>query len=211
MADFKLSDKGLQLILNGEVGGGRKYYDKYCRFPVVPDPHNTMSGITIGIGWDCGQNSPDAFEMEWTAYLKEENSRALKATCGLKRFAAAKALESVKHIEIPFDTAVVQFQVHTVQRYWRLTQSAFPGIEIAPQCVKEALLSLVFNRGTSMSGDRRREMREIQEFVSCGSWNEIPDRIRSMKRLWPSVKGLLRRREEEAAHIELGLQEEKME
>jgi hypothetical protein len=61
---------------------------------------------------------------------------------------------------------------------------AFPGInELSPDA-QGALVSLVFNRGTSMEGDRRREMRAIQAAVANGDLQEIADQLRSMKRLW---------------------------
>ena len=73
-----------------------------------------------------------------------------------------------------------------------------------------ALVSLTFNRGASYakSGPRYREMREIRGDLNTGSFNRVPGRIRSMKRLWvgmPDVRGLLRRRDEEAELFEKGL------
>jgi len=46
-----------------------------------------------------------------------------------------------------------------------MTCSVFEGVEdVHPNC-QGALLSLVFNRGTSLRGDKRREMREICQLV----------------------------------------------
>jgi hypothetical protein len=45
------------------------------------------------------------------------------------------------------------------------------------------LVSLVFNRGTSMEGHRRREMRAIRDLVPKKDVKEIADQIRQMKRI----------------------------
>ncbi len=80
----------------------------------------------------------------------------------------------------------------------------FPGIAELPPDAQGALVSLVFNRGTSMEGDRRAEMRAIRDAVPSSDLQEIADQLRSMKRLWinKGLDGLLRRREEEAKLIE---------
>ena len=191
---MKLSEAGLQLILDGEVGGGKAYYDKFCRRPVLPDPEHTQSGITIGIGYDLGQHTAPTFQDEWSDYLGWEPISVLTGVCGLKGMHAKPHLARLR-----------QFLAHTLPRYWNLTRDAFPGIEMSPPCVQEALLSVVFNRGASIQGERRREMCEIRYFVPAGRYGEIPPQIRSMKRLWPNTPGLLSRREAEAKHIETGL------
>jgi GH24 family phage-related lysozyme (muramidase) len=68
-----------------------------------------------------------------------------------------------------------------------------------------ALVSLVFNRGSSLSGERRKEMAEIQLLLGGKKYSEIPKQLRAMTRLWPNSKGLRRRREEEAELFEGGL------
>jgi GH24 family phage-related lysozyme (muramidase) len=68
-----------------------------------------------------------------------------------------------------------------------------------------ALVSLVFNRGASLTGDRRREMANIQALLKTGNFKEIPSQFREMTRLWPNSKGLRRRREEEADLFQSGL------
>lgn len=205
----QLSDKGLQLILDGEVGGGKPYYDKFCRKPVLPDPEHTQSGITIGIGYDLGQHTSPVFQREWSDYIGWEPISLLSGVCGLKGMQAKPHLARLRQlIDIPWEVALDQFLTHTMPRYWASTCRAFESIEHAPSCVQEAILSLVFNRGAFMGGDRRREMREIRNLISLHRWELIPEQIRSMKRLWPNTKGLLVRREAEAKHIETGLAKE---
>lgn len=203
---MNLSDEGLQLILDGEVGGGQAYYDEHCRQPIVPDPAHTQSGVTIGIGWDCGQNTSDDLEREWSEYLDRPSIASLSRVCGLKGMTAYHALRSLGNLGIEWDTALAQFLAYTVPRYWQSTCAAFPGVEDAPRPVQEALLSLVFNRGPEMEGDRRLEMREIRSMVAETNWEGIPGKIRDMKRLWPDTRGLQIRREAEAKFIETGLE-----
>ncbi|MDH2435826.1 hypothetical protein QCD60_25175 [Pokkaliibacter sp. MBI-7] len=50
----------------------------------------------------------------------------------------------------------------------------------------------------------KRETREIKELIESGPEIDIPDKIRSMKRIWigdDSVKGLLMRREKGAVFL----------
>jgi GH24 family phage-related lysozyme (muramidase) len=63
-----------------------------------------------------------------------------------------------------------------------------------------ALLSLVYNRGTSLSGARKREMAAIKDPVAQKKYAGITEQIRSMKRLWKDkgLDGLLTRRDDEA-------------
>jgi GH24 family phage-related lysozyme (muramidase) len=71
-----------------------------------------------------------------------------------------------------------------------------------------ALVSLVFNRGAAMQGDRRREMREVRDAVASTTLpteeklRSIAASILSMKRLWPDTLGLRRRRDAEAKLVE---------
>jgi hypothetical protein len=61
------------------------------------------------------------------------------------------------------------------------------------------LVSLVFNRGSGLDGDRRREMKNIQNELAVGNLDEVPTEFESMTRLWsPTEQGLIDRRRREA-------------
>ena len=62
------------------------------------------------------------------------------------------------------------------------------------------MLSLVYNRGTDLTGDRRKEMKAIQPLVIAKDYNGIAAQFRFMKRLWNN--GLVGRREREAVLVE---------
>ena len=70
-----------------------------------------------------------------------------------------------------------------------------------------ALLSLVFNRGTSMKGERREEMREIKDILAGEppyDLHRVARALRDMKKLSirKGVDGLIVRREREARFVE---------
>jgi GH24 family phage-related lysozyme (muramidase) len=48
-------------------------------------------------------------------------------------------------------------------------------------------------------------MSNIQALLRTGNLKEIPKQIREMKRLWPDLEGLRKRREKEADLFESGL------
>ena len=86
----------------------------------------------------------------------------------------------------------------------RETEAAFPGVDKLPADAQGALVSLIYNRGSKMEGDSRREMRAIRDAVPKGDLKEIANQIRSMKRLWEGkgMGGLLKRRDAEADLVE---------
>jgi len=78
-----------------------------------------------------------------------------------------------------------------------------------PRLCLGALVSLVYNRGTSTDPaglpGARKEMRDIRDAVAAGRFTDIPAALRAMKRLWPEGNGLRDRREREAKLFEEGL------
>ncbi len=158
------------------------------------------SGITIGIGYDLGYQAN--FEEDWKPYLKPEEIERLKTAIG-KTGQEAKAMASqFSDIRIKRSDAEEVFESATLPEFIRETQEAFPGLDGLPLDAQGALVSLVYNRGPAMSGDRRTEMRAIRELVPQQDLQGIADQIYKMKRLWPNTRGLRRRRDAEAALVE---------
>jgi GH24 family phage-related lysozyme (muramidase) len=85
------------------------------------------------------------------------------------------------------------------------TLRIYPQMVDLPGDCAAALVSLVFNRGSSLNGERRREMCNIQALLRTGNLKEIPKQFREMKRLWPTLEGLRRRRVQEGDLFEGGL------
>jgi GH24 family phage-related lysozyme (muramidase) len=88
-----------------------------------------------------------------------------------------------------------------VSRTWSQCVKAFPGFdELRPNC-QAALVSLVFNRGASMVGNNRIEMRAIRDLTAKRDYDGIAGELRAMVRVWRGTdiyEGMYRRRYAEA-------------
>ena len=185
--NLNISRRAIDLII--EMEQGSRYHSK---------PHwpGARSGITIGYGYDLGYVSVSTFKQNWGSRLPSSTIKALQATIGKKGTAAKPLLATVKHLNIPKATARNVFDRCTLPEYARRTQKAFPGVAKLPSNVQGALVSLVINRGTSMKGDRRTEMRAIRKAVQAQDLETIAAEIQKMIRLWQGkgLSGLVKRR-----------------
>lgn len=192
-----LSDKSYNLILKYEVGGGSSYYNKALKNPTYP---GGASGVTIGVGYDLGYNTKSQFENDWKGLLSENTYNRLEKCLGFKGESAKRLISSVKDISIDWDAASTVFKKETLPRFMRETLRAFPGADKLHPDAFGVLVSLVFNRGPSVSGNSRKEMANIKSLVPSKDYKKIAQEIRNMKRLWvgKGLDGLLKRRDEEA-------------
>lgn len=161
------------------------------------------SGVSIGRGYDLGYET--TFRFDWADVLPAATIALLATALGKRGAAARKVAADFKAIKITRAQADAVFFSHTLPQEVAKTRKAFPGYGDAPEVVKGVLVSLVYNRGPSMVGASRKEMRLIADAVRAGRWADIPQFLRAMKRLWPDVPGLQRRREAEAKMIERGV------
>ena len=162
------------------------------------------SGITIGYGYDLGFRTLMEFHRDWGAKLPQPVVGRLAHTIGKRGDAARVISMGLRDIVIPKDASAEVLKANSIPWAIAETRRIFPGVERLPEDAAGALVSLVFNRGGSMSGDRRREMRAIQQAVIKGDLREIAVQLRFMKRLWvgKGMNGLFRRREDEARLVE---------
>jgi len=202
-----LSKKSLDLILEFEVGGGENYYNKFLKNPTWP---GEQSGVTIGVGYDLGYVNKTEFSEDWKDLPKEIFDRLYKVV-GIKGIAAKNLVRGLKDITIPWDISLKVFNNKTVTKFYNLTKETFPNFDNLPEDAKGGLVSLVFNRGNSLEGDRRREMKLIRDGMKLVSTYDqkaltfIANQIRNMKRIWIGgsiEKGMSRRRDAEAKLIE---------
>ena len=202
-----LSKKSLDLILEFEVGGGENYYNKFLKNPTWPEG---QSGVTIGIGYDLGYVNKAEFSEDWKDLPKEIFDRLYKVV-GIKGYNAKNLIRGLRDITIPWDLALKVFNNKTVTKFWNLTKETFPNFDNLPEDAKGGLVSLVFNRGNALEGDRRREMKLIRDGMKLVSTFDqkaltfIANQIRNMKRIWIGgsiEKGMSRRRDAEAKIIE---------
>jgi GH24 family phage-related lysozyme (muramidase) len=194
-----LNEAGYQLILEHEVGGGQTYYNRFLQRPTWP---GEQSGVTVGIGYDCGYNTRTVILSDWAGMGGGARLAAMAGITGIE--AKAKALQ-VRDILIEWKLAERVFQQTSLEKFYLLTRKTFPGFDdLHPNC-QAALVSLVFNRGSSMTGERRREMRDIRAAVPEQNYRAIAKALRSMKRIWNPSSGLIRRREDEARLVEASI------
>ncbi len=196
-----LSSASLKLILQFEVGGGKTYYEKKLKSPTWP---GEASGVTIGVGYDLGYYEAETIQKDWEDYLTPKDLKRLIACAGKKSKEAEKTIVSVKDIVIDWDDALAVFKNTTISTFWRKTKSTFPGVETLHPNARGALLSLVFNRGTSLKGERRKDMAAIKELIVDKDYEEIASQLEAMKRIWVGTtiaEGMNRRRDAEAALV----------
>jgi len=204
-SDTRISPRARELIIVCEVSSQTAYENRY-QHPVRP---GGQSGITIGIGYDLGYASPEEFGAQWASLLDPATISTLSSVCGLKGDAAQTALPSVRSSVVPWTQAVSQFDGFLRYAVGKTEDTFRNSVELHPASLG-ALVSLVYNRGPSLSAssERRTEMREIARLTRERNFALIPSQIRKMTRLWesdPSTRGLVRRRELEALLFEEGL------
>ena len=205
-----LSKKSLNLILEFEVGGGENYYNKFLKNPAWPEG---QSGVTIGVGYDLGYVNKTEFSEDWKDLPKEVFDRLYKVV-GIKGYNAKNLIRGLKDIVIPWELSLQVFNNKTVTKFRNLTKDTFPNFDKMPEDAKGGLVSLVFNRGNALEGDRRREMKLIRDGMRITNTFDqkaltfIANQIRNMKRIWAGgsiEKGMNRRRDAEAKLIEESL------
>jgi len=195
---MNLSARGIEQIIDWETGGRNEYNPQ-------PEWPGESSGVTIGIGWDLGMTPATETARAWSPHLSASTLAALVGVSGRHGEAAQTVLPYVRHLTIPWAAAMAVFEDVTLPTWYLRTLRIYPQAEELPGDCTAALVSLVFNRGPSLTGERRREMCNIQALLKTRNFKEIPNQFREMVRLWPNSNGLRRRREEEADLFESGL------
>lgn len=192
LPDAPLSEEGITLIVNAETGG-KRYYDPHPEWP------GASSGVTIGIGDDLRFKEKQIIRQDWHK-VQEDWLNALANCSGVSGTKAKLLASSLSFITIEWGLATEVFTETTLPQYWALTKKTFPGVEELCPNARTSLCSLVFNRGSSMIGDSRKEMREIKALVPSKDYKGIAEQLLSMRRLWvgKGVDGLLVRRRDEA-------------
>ena len=198
----KPSKKTLDLLLKYEVGGGKNYYEKYLSKFTWP---GGASGPTIGIGIDCAYYSENELANIFN-FLKKEEIELIKGAIGKTSEKGRDYTKKLRAagISVTWEKALKIFELFTWTKFTKLAEKTFPGLsELCPDAYG-AIVSLVFNRGTSLVGEKRLEMRNIRVLIPKKDYKKIADEIRNMKRIWrgKNLDGLIERREAEAALVE---------
>lgn len=202
MNSNKPSTDALKLLLKYEVGGGEQYYSKYLSKFTWP---GGASGPTIAIGVDCAYYSEEELSNIFS-FLPEKQVKLIRGASG-KTGERGKVYTKIlreANIVVEWDKALDIFENLTWPKFTRLAEKTFPGLSDLCANAYGAVVSLVFNRGTSLKGDSRKEMVNIKNLIPKKDYKRIAKELRNMKRIWTGkgLDGLLERREAEAALVE---------
>lgn len=186
------------LIVRWEVSSPDAYTRKWQGL-ICP---GGASGPTGGIGFDFGHQTPADIRMAWQHHTDVER---LATASGVVGEANCRAWVS-RHqdIRIPYAFAYGVFQNASLPAYRLGAERALgDGWNRLTPFAQAGNTSLGYNRGWSMRGDRNREKRAIRD--DCAPRGDVAcnaGQIRAMKRLWPTVRGLRDRRDDEAQTVE---------
>ncbi len=192
------ADVASDLIVRWEVSSPDAYTRKW-QGVICP---GGASGPTGGIGFDFGHQTPADIREAWDQHADVER---LATASGVVGDANCRAWVS-RHqdIRIPYAFAYAVFQSASLPAYRHGAERALgEGWHRLTAFAQAGNTSLGYNRGWSMRGDRNREKRAIRD--DCAPRGDLTcnaGEIRAMKRLWPTVRGLRDRREDEARTVE---------
>src|SRR3546814_16379280 len=115
------------------------------------------------------------------------------------------ARDTLTDLRIPFSAAWQVFGKRALPRAIGDTGRCYGDLAALPPLCRGTLVSLVYNRGTGLRGDTRREMAAIKRHLTDGRLDHVPQELESMKRLWPNTPALCQPRTKEAAMAPSGL------
>jgi len=206
MIEKLISDAARDLIVASEVTSEAVYKRQFVH-TVWP---GGGSGVTIGIGYDIGAgvSSKKKLWADWQGRISDAMINALEPAIGVTGSRAKALAQRMKSkVTIPWDTAIEVFDAVTVPRWAAIVRKALPNTDKLTLDQFGALVSLAYNRGPSFAkaGTRYTEMRAIKSHMAAQRFDLIPAEFRSMKRIWPTMRGLRIRRDAEAALFARGL------
>ncbi len=194
-----ISKRSIDLIIQHEIGG-RAVYEKRYQKPIWAGGD---SGCTIGIGYDLGYVTEKQFFSDWQG-LNLNFLNALKRFCGVKGEIVKTMLRGeVLNVVIPYNMSYDVFVKKSIPKYYALTKKIYPELDTLNEDTRGALVSMVYNRGSKLDGESRKEMKAIVELVAKQDYEGIAEQIEKSKRLWENkgLDGLVIRREAEADMI----------
>jgi hypothetical protein len=192
-----LTQAGHDLILEFETDGRSGYKAR-------PEWPRGQSGVTVGIGYDCGYMSATVVRQDWHRLTPPDPDR-LATTAGITGQKASAKLSSVRDVLVQWEFAIDVFDNIDVAREFASCRHAYTDFDELRANAQAALISLGFNRGYQMSGPARSEMRAIRDLVPKRDYDGMAAQLRKMVRVWKGTvneRGLTRRRLAEARLME---------
>ncbi len=198
---LKVSKQGLRAIIKHEISS-KAYYEKRLTKACWPGGN---SGVTIGIGYDLGCATKTRIKADLQGLVSDATLDQLVRAAGVRGVKAKRLCNAIcrTKIKVPYAAAEKLFYTCTLPDYAKRTRRIYPGIENLTADAQSMLLSLVYNRGSKLTGARRKEMLAIKKHVKKQDLDSIAKEFQSMKRLWQDkgLEGLLHRRDSEARMI----------
>ncbi|GEM_PF-2273292 len=200
----QMGEQGMSEFISKFEISSKSHYEAILKKPTVP---GVNSGITIGVGYDLKHNNV----MELNEYIGEEKCNRLKEAQlrYIKGESKSSVLASISDIEIPYDVAMKIYEDKTMPKYISMARN-WLGVEAYDKLLagcKTAIVSLVFNRGTSEEGSSREEFPLIRQAIQQGNLAAVPGLIRNMNTTmraeWSDNSGLFARRNDEANMFDL--------
>ena len=196
---MKLNDKGIEFIVTEETGG-RAYYEKVYKSTFTWP--GGASGPTAMVGIDIGYYTEEEIDKIFKPLTDSSELLLIRGGRGLKGLNAKDYTLRLKGITFTWEEAIQTFKEFILPKFTSLAERAFPGVSELTQNAQAAIVSLVFNRGTSFKGTSRLEMRELRNIISSSKdYSAMAQQIKNMKRLWDKNSGLVGRRDREAKLI----------
>ncbi len=200
-----MTKENIHIIVAPEIGaefpGDTRYYKKFCQMPTYPGGE---SGVTVGIGYDLGYNNKQQIKLDWGGRVSGNHLAFFMNCAGVKgSFSKQLITATTRALTVPYEIAIDVFNQVTLPKFAAKTKAIYPNLENLNETTQAVLIGLIYNRGNSLQGDRRAEMRELVEHTNSADYAAIAATIDKMKRLWvgTEVSGLVKRREEEAKLI----------
>jgi hypothetical protein len=209
---LRVSRRALDLILAQEITSRVYYEQRYLH----PDWPGRKSGVTVGIGYDLGQTPANRIRSDWGPYVDSATLDRLAAASGVLGTEARDRRNTMRDITIPYEVAEQVYYKRTLPYWIAQTVRVYPEAEALHPNIAGALVSMIFNRGPSLTDAGRNpgaslEMRQIAEALRDGNVAALPQLFEDMERLWPSNsaehRALRNRREAEAQMISRALQD----
>jgi hypothetical protein len=190
LAASQVSANAVALIVRFEVGSQARYIARYQGVVCPPG----ASGPTVGIGFDGAHQTADTIRRAFRGHPHVERmATVMPDAMGPERCAWARA--QLADVRVDWPTAVRVFENDTLPEYAARTRRAFgPALANVTPDAQGSAVATVYNRGHSMLGSARREMRAIRdECLPAGDEACMAAQYRSMTRLWigtPNERGL---------------------
>lgn len=194
---MNVSNRAIDFIIAEEVTSEASYNKRL----IHPTWAGGDSGVTIAIGYDLGYNDKATIANDWGKHLSASDIQLLQSVSGIKGEKAKAALtDKIKAITIPFSVAKEVFISVSLPKFWNMAKKIYPQIDTLNADTQGALTSMVYNRGNSLEGIRRTNMRNIVPLVAAQDYEGIAKEIDASKSLWvgKGLDGLIKRREKEA-------------